>query len=85
MSPPQVDPGQFAIRGGILDVYPGGGAADQAEFFGDEVESLREFDLDTQTSLRNLNDVELLLGAVDDQATGWNYIERASYGRNQGA
>ena len=40
----------------------------RAEFFGDEIESLREFDLDTQTSLRNLNDVELLLGAADDQS-----------------
>ena len=28
--------------------------------------ALREFDLDTQTSLRNLNEVELLLGAADD-------------------
>ena len=40
----------------------------RAEFFGDEIESLREFDLDTQTSLRNLNNVELLLGAADDQS-----------------
>ena len=40
----------------------------RAEFFGDEIESLREFDLDTQTSVRNLNEVELLLGAADDQS-----------------
>ncbi len=60
--------GQFAIRGGILDVYSWQAELPiRAEFFGDEIESLREFDLDTQTSLRNLNDVELLLGAADDQ------------------
>ena len=61
--------GQFAVRGGILDVYSWQAAAPiRAEFFGDEIESLREFDLDTQTSLRNLNEVKLLLGAADDQS-----------------
>ena len=61
--------GQFAVRGGILDVYSWQAAAPiRAEFFDDEIESLREFDLDTQTSLRNLNEVELLLGAADDQS-----------------
>ncbi len=61
--------GQFAVRGGILDVYSWQAAAPiRAEFFGDEIESLREFDLDTQTSQRNLNEAELLLGAADDQS-----------------
>ncbi len=61
--------GQFAVRGGILDAYSWQAAAPiRAEFFGDEIESLREFDLDTQTSHRNLNEVELLLGAADDQS-----------------
>ncbi len=61
--------GQFAVRGGILDVYSWQATAPmRAEFFGDEIESLREFDLDTQTSQRNLNAVELLLGAADDQS-----------------
>ncbi len=61
--------GQFAVRGGILDVYSWHAAVPiRTEFFGDEIESLREFDLDTQTSLRNLNEVELLLGPADDQS-----------------
>jgi transcription-repair coupling factor (superfamily II helicase) len=61
--------GQFAIRGGILDVYSWQAELPvRAEFFGDEIESLREFDLDTQTSLRILNDVELLLGGADDES-----------------
>ncbi len=61
--------GQFAVRGGILDVYSWQAAAPfRAEFFGDEIESLREFDLDTQTSRRNLNEAELLLGAAEDQS-----------------
>ena len=46
--------GQFAVRGGIVDVFSWQAAAPiRAEFFGDAIESLREFDLDTQTSLRN--------------------------------
>ena len=44
--------GQFAVRGGILDVYSWQAQLPiRAEFFGDEIESLREFDLDTQTSV----------------------------------
>jgi len=61
--------GQFAVRGGILDLFSWQAQRPvRAEFFGDDVESLREFDVDTQTSVRNLQNVEILLGAVEDQA-----------------
>ena len=60
--------GQFAVRGGILDLYSWQAQLPvRAEFFGDELESLREFDIDTQTSVRNLQSVDVLLGAADDQ------------------
>ncbi len=60
--------GQFAVRGGILDLYSWQAQLPiRAEFFGDEIESLREFDIDTQTSVRNLPSVDVLLGAADDQ------------------
>jgi transcription-repair coupling factor (superfamily II helicase) len=60
--------GQFAVRGGILDLFSWQTQRPiRAEFFGDDVESLREFDIDTQTSVRNLQNVEILLGAVDEQ------------------
>jgi len=60
--------GQFAVRGGILDLFSWQTQRPiRAEFFGDDIESLREFDIDTQTSVRNLQDVEILLGAVEDQ------------------
>jgi transcription-repair coupling factor (superfamily II helicase) len=70
--------GQFAVRGGIVDVFSWQAAAPiRAEFFGDEIESLREFDLDSQASQRNLSEVELLLGAIDDQSGAVrDYIER---------
>jgi transcription-repair coupling factor (superfamily II helicase) len=61
--------GQFAVRGGILDVFSWQAPAPiRIEFFGDEIDSLREFDLDTQTSQRSLHEVDLLLGAADDQS-----------------
>ncbi|HXM74263.1 MAG TPA: CarD family transcriptional regulator, partial [Chthoniobacterales bacterium] len=60
--------GQFAIRGGIVDLYSWQASLPvRLEFFGDTIESLREFDIDTQTSVSDLNAVDVLLGAADDQ------------------
>lgn len=60
--------GQFAVRGGILDLFSWQALRPvRAEFFGDDVESLREFDVDTQTSVRNVQSVEILLTAAQDQ------------------
>ncbi len=69
--------GQFAVRGGIVDLYSWQAPLPlRLEFFGDQIESLREFDIDTQTSVRNLGSVDILLGAdvgpdrpslIDDQ------------------
>ena len=54
-------PGQFAVRGGILDVYSP--AADQpfrAEFFGDELDTMGYFDPDTQRRTENTEEVVVL-------------------------
>jgi transcription-repair coupling factor (superfamily II helicase) len=54
-------PGEYALRGGILDVYPP--EADRplrVEFFGDEVESVRKFDPGTQRSSTEVDEVQLL-------------------------
>ncbi len=59
--------GQFAVRGGILDLFSWQAQLPvRAEFFGDEIESLREFDVDTQTSVRSLRSFDVLLGSADD-------------------
>jgi transcription-repair coupling factor (superfamily II helicase) len=52
LSVPQVQmPGQYCLRGGILDVYAHGAAQPaRIEFFGDEVDSIRTFDPFTQLS-----------------------------------
>jgi transcription-repair coupling factor (superfamily II helicase) len=48
-------PGDYAVRGGIVDVFPFVGESPvRLEFFGDEVESLREFDPLSQRSIREL-------------------------------
>lgn len=61
--------GQFAVRGGIVDLYSWQAPLPvRLEFFGDNVESLREFDIDTQTSVRDLRKIDILLGAADDQS-----------------
>ena len=60
--------GQFAVRGGIVDIYSWQAPLPfRLEFFGDQIESLREFDIDSQTSVRDLRLADLLLGTADDQ------------------
>ncbi|MDR3745290.1 MAG: transcription-repair coupling factor, partial [Acidobacteriaceae bacterium] len=54
-------PGQLTLRGGILDVYsPEMDGPVRIEFFGDEIESIRRFDPDTQRSASNLDHALLL-------------------------
>ncbi|MEQ9279241.1 MAG: transcription-repair coupling factor [Balneola sp.] len=55
------EPGDFAIRGGIFDVYPFAGEYPiRLEFFGDELESIREFDADSQRSVSFLNQAKFI-------------------------
>ena len=54
------DPGQYAVRGGILDLYPPGAQPVRLDFFGDTLESIRAFDPETQCTAARLDSVELL-------------------------
>jgi transcription-repair coupling factor (superfamily II helicase) len=57
--------GQFAVRGGIVDLYSWQAPLPfRLEFLGDQIESLREFDIDSQSSVRDLRSVDILLGAA---------------------
>ena len=52
--------GEFSMRGGILDVWPPGRDTPvRLEFFGDTVDSIREFDADTQLSTARIDTVEI--------------------------
>jgi transcription-repair coupling factor (superfamily II helicase) len=54
-------PGQFTRRGGILDVYsPEADRPVRIEFFGDEIETIRKFDPETQRSHSGLDETQLL-------------------------
>jgi transcription-repair coupling factor (superfamily II helicase) len=59
---PQVaEPGDFAVRGALLDVFPMGTAEPyRIELFDDEVDSIRSFDPETQRSQQQVEKVELL-------------------------
>src|ERR1700693_5838344 len=75
-------PGQYALRGGILDVYsPEADRPLRIEFFGDEVESIRKFDPGTQRSSTPVDEALLLpltetpvsddlLGAIHTRLSG---------------
>jgi transcription-repair coupling factor (superfamily II helicase) len=53
-------PGEFSRRGGIFDVFsPDAEAPYRLEFFGDEIESLRQFSPQTQRSLGSLDEAEI--------------------------
>jgi transcription-repair coupling factor (superfamily II helicase) len=56
-----VSPGEFSIRGGLIDLYPMGAALPyRLDLFGDEIESIKTFDADTQRTLYPMRDVRLL-------------------------
>ncbi len=74
---PQVlDPGDFAVRGGLLDVYPMGAEAPlRIELLDDSIDSIRAFDPESQRSLEKTDAVRMLPGRevpLDEAA-----IERA--------
>ena len=56
--------GQFAVRGGIVDIFP---ISDEdpvrIEFFGDEVDSIRTFDIESQRSIENIDAIDIFPAA----------------------
>jgi transcription-repair coupling factor (superfamily II helicase) len=59
---PQVaEPGDFAVRGALIDIFPMGASEPyRIELFDDEVESIRSFDPETQRSQQQVESIELL-------------------------
>ncbi|MGB6242987.1 MAG: transcription-repair coupling factor [Castellaniella sp.] len=56
-------PGEFCIRGGLIDLFPMGSALPyRIDLFDNEIESIRSFDIDTQRSLYPVREIELLPG-----------------------
>ncbi|MEO0513432.1 MAG: transcription-repair coupling factor [Planctomycetota bacterium] len=73
------EPGEFAVRGGIVDVFPAGGRAVpvRLDFFGDEVDKITEIDLDTMGSDRAVDRVELGTNSVSAELrdSGVSFLE----------
>ncbi|HYJ99153.1 MAG TPA: transcription-repair coupling factor, partial [Burkholderiaceae bacterium] len=67
-----VSPGEYAVRGGLIDLYPMGSLVPyRVDLFDDQVDSIRTFDPDTQRSLYPVPEVRLLPGrefALDEEA-----------------
>ena len=74
--------GEFAMRGGIVDVFsPGERRPWRLEFFGDEVETIRNFDVDSQLSVDSLSRVVIaplhgLPPQNSEKAPGWERLRR---------
>lgn len=74
-------PGDLALRGGILDAFPFTGSYPiRIEFFGDEIDSIREFDIHTQRSVsrkksaRLIPDISAHAEVPNASATLFNYL-----------
>lgn len=53
--------GEFAVRGSIIDVFPmGSGLPFRIELFDDEIDSLREFDTETQRTIEKITEINVL-------------------------
>jgi transcription-repair coupling factor (superfamily II helicase) len=65
------EPGQFAVRGGILDIYSYGNEKPyRIELFGNEIDSIRLFDPETQLSERKLLQVNIIPNVETQFTTG---------------
>ena len=70
-------PGEFAVRGGIMDIYPPDEPMPvRIELFGDEIESLRTFDITSQRSIEQRKELQLLAvqGSVAQDGSLLDYL-----------
>jgi transcription-repair coupling factor (superfamily II helicase) len=78
-----MEPGEYAVRGGIIDIFPAGSADPvRLDLFGDTIESIKSFDPATQRSadalqeavLRPVSEVFLDKASVSRFRTGWREL-----------
>ncbi|MDL2322972.1 transcription-repair coupling factor [Bacteroidales bacterium OttesenSCG-928-A17] len=72
------EPGQYAIRGSIIDVFSFSNEYPyRIDFFGDEVESIRTFDVETQLSKEKLDSVSIISGESGENETSFfSYLDK---------
>lgn len=84
-SPTVTEPGDFAVRGGIIDIYPPGETGPlRLDLFGDVLDGVRRFDPESQRSTETLDRIELVpMSEVllnEDAITRFRQNYRAEYG-----
>jgi transcription-repair coupling factor (superfamily II helicase) len=80
--------GEYSIRGGILDVFPAENARPlRIEFFGDEIESIRRFDVESQRSVVKVTEARVLPLAEQPREgaafPGWEFALAMEHPREQ--
>ena len=85
---PVLGPGQFSLRGGIVDVWPPEAEMPvRIEFFGDTVDSIRTFDPETQTSVDKLTSVTVPpmreFAATPQDLKDWSFFAAERFGDEQ--
>jgi transcription-repair coupling factor (superfamily II helicase) len=77
--------GEFAVRGGIVDIFPAGASNPvRLEFIGDTIETIRTYDPATQRSIKPIDQVQVvpLQDVLNDRsATIFDYLKRARASR----
>lgn len=69
------EPGQFSIRGSILDVFSYSNELPyRIDFFGDEIDSIRTFNVETQLSDQRLNSISILNNNADAANSGTSLL-----------
>ncbi|UFS67793.1 transcription-repair coupling factor [Paracoccus denitrificans] len=84
-APTVTEPGDFAVRGGIIDIFPPGDTGPiRLDMFGDVLDGARRFDAETQRSIEKLDRIELapMSEVILDEAaiTRFRQNYRAEYG-----
>jgi transcription-repair coupling factor (superfamily II helicase) len=82
---PADEHGEFAVRGGIVDIFPAGAVHPvRLEFIGDTIETLRTYDPATQRSIKPIDQIQIvpLKDVLEDRsATVVDYLQRARQAR----
>ena len=70
------EPGQFSVRGSILDVYSYSNELPyRVDFFGDEIDSIRTFNVETQLSEQRVKSIGILAGNGSQSASGTSLLD----------
>ncbi|MCI0676194.1 MAG: hypothetical protein L0Y42_10530, partial [Phycisphaerales bacterium] len=72
-------PAEFAIRGGIIDIFPPGAVPARIDLFGNQVEAIHEIDLGTMGSDRKLDRVEIVGATLEKLQTDEGMVSFATY------